>query len=89
MALATTIMTGPLLSLIGVSPADQRSVNSPRQPKPRSISNQRGELGADRWSAAMPFSLAGDLEEVGLGWAVVELAVVGGRSVRADRSTSR
>ena len=28
--------------------------------------------------AAMPLSLAGDLEEVDLGWAVVELAVVGG-----------
>jgi hypothetical protein len=26
----------------------------------------------------MPLSLAGDLEEVDLGWAVVELAVVGG-----------
>ena len=27
---------------------------------------------------AMPLSLAGDLEEADLGWAVVELAVVGG-----------
>jgi hypothetical protein len=27
---------------------------------------------------SMPLSLAGDLEEVDLGWAVVELAVVGG-----------